>query len=72
MSRELDKKERGALRVPTSEDRQRRLNALKRELIAAANGPASDLSMEDVRKKGLLAVLRKLAGRTSIKPSFDR
>jgi hypothetical protein len=71
MSRELDKKERVALRVPTGEDRQRRLNALKRELIAAAKGPASNLSMEDVRKKGRLAVLRKLAGRTSIRPSFD-
>ena len=71
MSRELDERVRGALRVPTGEDRQLRLNALKRELIAAAKGPASDLSMEDVRKKGRLAVLRKLAGRTSIRPSFD-
>jgi hypothetical protein len=70
VSRELENKERVARRIPTGDDRQRLLHALKRELIAAANGPASGLSLEEVRKKGLLGALRKLAGKKSIK-SFD-
>jgi hypothetical protein len=52
-------------------DREQRLRSLKQELIAAANAPTMDLSLEEVRKKGLLAVLQKLAGKKSIKPSFD-
>jgi hypothetical protein len=64
-------KERVARRISTGEDRQRLLLSLKRDLIAAANRPTSELSLEEVRKKGLLAVLRKLAGKKSIKPRFD-
>jgi hypothetical protein len=71
MGRELDNHERIARRIQTGEDRQRLLHALKRDLIAAANGPTSELSLEEVRKKGLLAVLRKLAGKKSVKPRFD-
>jgi hypothetical protein len=71
VSREADNKERVARRIPTGEDRERLLRALKRDLIAAANEPTSELSLEEVRKKGLLAVLRTLAEKKSIKPGFD-
>jgi hypothetical protein len=71
MSRELDNKERVARRTLSGEDRQRLLHSLKRDLIAAANGPRSELSLGEVSMKDLLAVLRKQAGKKSIKPSFD-
>jgi hypothetical protein len=43
---------------------------LNGSLIEAANRPTRELSLEEVRKNGLLAVLRKQAGKKSIK-SFD-
>jgi hypothetical protein len=64
-------KRRVARRVPTGEDRSRLLRDLKRELVAAADAPTHRLCLEEVQKKGLLAVLRKLAVKKSIKPSFD-
>jgi hypothetical protein len=70
MRKELDDEKGVAYRVLTGEERQRLLRALKRGLIAAANGPSSELSLQEVRERGLLAVLRKLAGKKSIK-SFD-
>ena len=72
MSRELDNdKHRVARRIMTGEDRSRLLQDLKRELVAAAGAPTHRLSLEEVQKKGLLAVLGKLAVKKSIKPSFD-
>jgi hypothetical protein len=71
MRKELDDEKGVAYRILTGEERQRLLRALKRDLIAAANGPSSELSLQEVREKGLLAVLRKLAGKKSIKLSFD-
>jgi antitoxin ParD1/3/4 len=41
------------------QDKERRLANLEQELIAAANGPTVELSVADIRKKGLLAVLRE-------------
>jgi antitoxin ParD1/3/4 len=41
------------------QDKERRLANLEQELIAAANGPRVELSVADIRKKGLLAVLRE-------------
>jgi peptidase E len=70
MSEERVDKEGVTGSAPTGEDRQRRLRTLKRKLIAAAGGPTRELSLEEVRKKGLLAVLRKQAGKKSIK-SFE-
>jgi antitoxin ParD1/3/4 len=45
------------------QDKERRLNSLEQDLIAAAKGPTIQLSLAEVRKKGLLAVLRKQAGK---------
>ena len=44
-------------------DKERRLHSLEQELIAATKAPTIELSMAEVRKKGLLAVLRKQAGK---------
>ena len=44
------------------QDKERRLHALEQDLIAATKGPTIKLSLAEVRKKGLLAVLRKEAG----------
>jgi antitoxin ParD1/3/4 len=41
------------------QDKERRLRDLEQELIAAAKGPKVELSVADIRKKGLLAVLRE-------------
>ena len=41
------------------EDKERRLGNLEQELIAAARGAKVELSVADIRKKGLLAVLRE-------------
>jgi hypothetical protein len=71
VSREPNSKEHVARRILIGEDRQRLLQALERDLIAAVDGPTIDLSMGEVRKEGLLAVLRKLAVKKPIKPSFD-
>jgi antitoxin ParD1/3/4 len=41
------------------QDKERRLGNLEQELIAAANGPKIEISVADIRKKGLMAVLRE-------------
>jgi antitoxin ParD1/3/4 len=41
------------------QDKERRLSNLEQELIAATKGPKIELSVADVRKKGLLRVLRE-------------
>jgi antitoxin ParD1/3/4 len=41
------------------QDKERRLGNLEQELIAAARGATVELSIADIRKKGLLAVLRE-------------
>jgi len=41
------------------QDKERRLTNLEQELIAAAEGPKIELSLAEVRKKGLLRVLRE-------------
>ena len=40
------------------QDRAQRLRSLKKDLIAAADQPTTNLDLTEVRKKGLLAVLR--------------
>jgi hypothetical protein len=40
------------------QDRDRLLRSIKKDLIAAAGQPTTALDMAEVRKKGLLAVLR--------------
>jgi antitoxin ParD1/3/4 len=45
------------------QDKGRRLHSLEQDLIAATKAPTIKLSMTEVRKKGLLAVLRKQAGK---------
>ena len=40
-------------------DKKRRLANLEEDLIAAANGPKIELSVTDLRKKGLVALLRE-------------
>ena len=44
------------------QDKERRLHSLEQDLIAATKGAKTELSLAEVRKKGLLAVLRKQAG----------
>jgi hypothetical protein len=44
------------------QDKERRLHSLEQDLVAATRAPTIALSMAEVRKKGLLAVLRKHAG----------
>jgi len=41
------------------QDKERRLTNLEQELIAASEGPQIELSLAEVRKKGLLRVLRE-------------
>lgn len=41
------------------QDKERRLGNLEQELIAAARGSKVELSVADIRKKGLLTVLRE-------------
>jgi antitoxin ParD1/3/4 len=41
------------------QDKERRVGNLEQELIAAARGPKVELSVADIRKKGLLTVLRE-------------
>jgi antitoxin ParD1/3/4 len=45
------------------QDKERRLHSLEQDLIAAAKGSTIELSLTEVRKRGLLAVLRKQAGK---------
>jgi antitoxin ParD1/3/4 len=41
------------------QDKERRLGNLEQELIAAAKGPKIELPIADIRKRGLIAVLRE-------------
>jgi len=41
------------------QDKERRLGNLEQELIAAVRGAKVELSIADIRKKGLLTVLRE-------------
>lgn len=41
------------------QDKERRLTNLEQELIAATRGPKIELSVADIRKKGLLKALRE-------------
>jgi hypothetical protein len=41
------------------QDKERRLGNLEQKLVAAARGATVELSIADIRKKGLLAVLRE-------------
>jgi antitoxin ParD1/3/4 len=41
------------------QDKERRLSSLEQELLAAAKGPKIELPLADIRKKGLLRVLRE-------------
>jgi len=45
------------------QDKERRLGNLEQELIAAANGPKIEISIAEIRKKGLVAVLRERSRR---------
>jgi len=71
MSGEPGNNEPVARCVPTGGERRRLLRSIRRNLIAAPNGPGSELYMEEVRKKYLLAAPRKQAGKKSTKPRFD-
>lgn len=45
------------------QDKERRLGNLEQELIAASRGATVELSVAEIRKKGLLTVLRDRARR---------
>jgi antitoxin ParD1/3/4 len=44
------------------QDKERRLHALEQDLIAAAKGPRIELAVNEIRKKGLVAALRRQTG----------
>lgn len=41
------------------QDKERRLHSLEQDLIAATKGPKIELTMAEVRRKGLVAALRE-------------
>jgi antitoxin ParD1/3/4 len=43
------------------QDKERRLGNLEQELVAAAKGPKIELPVADIRRKGLISVLRERA-----------
>ena len=43
------------------QDKERRLASLEQELLAAARGPKIEVSLTEIRKKGLVAALRESA-----------
>jgi antitoxin ParD1/3/4 len=45
------------------QDKERRLHSLEQDLIAAARGPKIEVSITEVRKRGLVAALRAHARR---------
>ena len=45
------------------QDKERRLDNLQQELLAAARGAKIELPVAEIRKKGLVAVLRQQARR---------
>jgi antitoxin ParD1/3/4 len=46
------------------QDKERRVANLEQELLAAAKGPKIEVSISEIRKKGLIAALRERARRT--------
>ena len=47
------------IRALIRQDKERRLADLEQELLAAAKGPKIELPLSEIRKKGLLTVLRE-------------
>lgn len=45
------------------QDKERRMANLEQELLAAAKGPRIEVSLAEIRKKGLVAALRRRARR---------
>ena len=45
------------------QDKERRLGNLEQELVAAARGPKIELTVSEIRRKGLVATLREQARR---------
>jgi len=45
------------------QDKERRLVQLEQELLAAAKGPKIEVSLAEIRRKGLVAALRERARR---------
>ena len=45
------------------QDKERRLHALEQELLAAAKGPKIEVSLAEIRRKGLVAALQAKARR---------
>jgi antitoxin ParD1/3/4 len=45
------------------QDKERRLHTLGESLLAAAKGPRIELSVAEIRQKGIVAALRGRAGR---------
>jgi antitoxin ParD1/3/4 len=41
------------------QDKERRLHSLEQDLIAAAKGPKIELTVAEIRRKGLVAALRE-------------
>lgn len=41
------------------QDKERRLRSLEQELVAAAKGPKIEVSVSEIRKKGLVNALRE-------------
>jgi antitoxin ParD1/3/4 len=46
------------------QDKERRVANLEQELLAAAKGPKIEVSINEIRKKGLISALRERARRT--------
>jgi antitoxin ParD1/3/4 len=46
------------------QDKERRLGDLEQDLIAAAKGPKIELTVAEIRRKGLISALRQRARRT--------
>jgi len=44
-------------------DKERRLGKFEQELIAAAKGPKIEISLAEIRRKGLISALREKARR---------
>ncbi len=44
------------------QDKDRRLHSLEQDLVAAAKGPTIELTVAEIKKKGLVAALRSRAG----------
>jgi antitoxin ParD1/3/4 len=45
------------------QDKERRLHSLEQDLLAAVRGPKIEISLSEIRKKGLIATLRERASR---------